>query len=79
MSAKPPLITHTNARALNPGYPRNKTDDIFKKMAAKGGVAGMTAVRSFVHDSEPTTTEHLLDHFDHVVKLVGVEHAGHRH
>jgi membrane dipeptidase len=75
-SAKPPLITHTNARALVPGYPRNKTDEMFKKMAAKGGVAGMTAVRSFVRDSEPTTIEHLLDHFDHVAKLVGVEHVG---
>lgn len=75
-SAKPPLITHTNARALNPGYPRNKTDEIFKKMAAKGGVAGMTAVRSFVRDSEPTNLEHLLDHYDYVAKLVGVEHVG---
>ena len=76
VSAKPPLITHTNARALNPGYPRNKTDEIFKKMAAKGGVAGMTAVRSFVRDSEPTTIENLLDHYDYVAKLVGVEHVG---
>lgn len=75
-SAKPPLITHTNARALNPGYPRNKTDETFRQMAAKGGVAGMTAVRSFVRDSEPTTIEHLLDHFDYVAKLVGVEHVG---
>jgi membrane dipeptidase len=76
ISLKPPLITHTNARALVPDYPRNKTDEIFKRMAAKGGVAGMTAVRSFVRDSEPTTTEHLLDHFDYVAKLVGVEHVG---
>jgi membrane dipeptidase len=75
-TVKPPLITHTNVRALNPGYPRNKTDEIFKKMAAKGGVAGMTAVRSFVRDSEPTTLEHLLDHYDYLVKLVGVEHVG---
>jgi membrane dipeptidase len=75
-TGKPPLITHTNARALNPGYPRNKTDETFKKMAAKGGVAGMTAVRSFVRDSEPTTLEHLLDHYDYVAKLVGVEHVG---
>ena len=75
-TVRPPLITHTNARALNPGYPRDKTDEIFKKMAAKGGVAGMTAVRSFVRDSEPTTIEHLLDHYDYVAKLVGVEHVG---
>jgi membrane dipeptidase len=75
-SAKPPLITHTNVRALVPGYPRNKTDEAIKKMAAKGGVVGMTCVRSFVRDREPTTIEHLLDHYDYVAKLVGVEHLG---
>ncbi|MGH9335811.1 MAG: dipeptidase, partial [Vicinamibacteria bacterium] len=75
-SKKPPLITHTNVRALVPGYPRNKTDEAIQKMAAKGGVVGMTAVRSFVRDSEPTTIEHLLDHYDHVARLVGVEHLG---
>ena len=25
---------------------------------------------------EPTTIEHLLDHFDHVAKLIGPEHLG---
>ncbi|HXV60077.1 MAG TPA: membrane dipeptidase [Vicinamibacteria bacterium] len=75
-SVKPALITHTNVRALVPGYPRNKTDEALKKMAAKGGVVGMTAVRSFVHHSEPTTIDHLLDHYDYVAKLIGVEHLG---
>jgi membrane dipeptidase len=28
----------------------------------------------FVKAEEPTTIEHVLDHFDHVAKLVGVEH-----
>ena len=76
LSSKPVLITHSNARALNPGYPRNKTDEAIRKMAKSGGVIGMTAVRSFVHAEEPTTIEHLLDHYDHVAKLVGVEHLG---
>ena len=76
VSRKSVLITHTNARALVPGYPRDKTDESFRKMAAKGGVAGMTVIRSFVRDSDPTTIEHLLDHYDHVAKLVGVEHVG---
>jgi membrane dipeptidase len=30
----------------------------------------------FVRDQEPTTIEHALDHFEHVKKLVGVEHLG---
>ena len=30
----------------------------------------------FVRDREPTTVEHMVDHIDHVVKLVGIEHVG---
>jgi membrane dipeptidase len=37
---------------------------------------GITGVRMFVRDQEPTTVEHMVDHIDHVVKLVGVEHVG---
>ena len=76
VSKKPVLITHSNCRALVPGHPRLKTDEAIKKMAASGGVMGITGVRMFVKSDEPTTVEHVLDHFDHVVKLVGVEHVG---
>ncbi len=75
-SKKPVLITHSNCRALVPAHPRLKTDEAIKKMAASGGVMGITGVRMFVKSDEPTTVEHALDHFDHVVKLVGVEHLG---
>ena len=37
---------------------------------------GITGVRMFVKADEPTSIEHALDHFDHVRKLVGVEHLG---
>jgi hypothetical protein len=30
----------------------------------------------FVRGEEPTTLEHIVDHIDHVAKLVGVEHVG---
>jgi membrane dipeptidase len=76
VSAKPVLITHSNARALNPRQPRTKSDDAIKAMAKSGGVMGITGVRMFVKADEPTTIEHLLDHYDHVAKLVGVEHLG---
>ena len=33
-------------------------------------------IRFMVRDREPVTIEHVLDHFDHVAKLVGVEHVG---
>jgi membrane dipeptidase len=76
LSKKPVLITHSNCRALAPGHPRCKSDEAITKMAASGGVMGITAVRMFVKVDEPTTIEHVLDHFDHVAKLVGAEHLG---
>lgn len=76
LSARPVLITHSNCRALAPGHPRCKTDEAIRKMAAKGGVMGVTAVRNFVRNEEPTTIEHFIDHIDHIVRLVGIEHAG---
>ena len=75
LSPKPIAITHSNCRALN-NHPRLKTDEAIQKLAAKGGVMGITGVRMFVRDREPTTIEHLVDHIDHVVKLVGIEHVG---
>ncbi|HYL97663.1 MAG TPA: membrane dipeptidase, partial [Blastocatellia bacterium] len=75
-SKQPVLITHSNCRALVNGHPRCKTDEAIKKMAAAGGVMGITAVRMFVKAEEPTTIEDVLNHYDHVAKLVGPEHLG---
>lgn len=76
ISKKPVLITHSNCRALAPGHPRCKTDEAIKKMGAAGSVMGITGVRMFVKNEEPTTIEDYLNHFDHVRKLVGSEHLG---
>ena len=76
ISKKPVLITHSNCRTLVPGHPRVKTDEAIKKVGASGGVMGITAVRMFVKVDEPTTVEHVIDHFDHVRKLIGPEHIG---
>jgi membrane dipeptidase len=76
VSKKPVLITHSNCRVLVNGHPRCKTDEAIKKMAAQGGVMGITGVRMFVKADEPTTVENFLDHFDHVKKLVGPEFLG---
>jgi membrane dipeptidase len=76
VSSRPVLITHSNCRALAPGHPRCKTDEAIQAMARSGGVMGITGVRNFVTLEEPTTVDHVIDHFDHVRRLVGVEHVG---
>jgi membrane dipeptidase len=75
VSPVPIAFTHSNCRALN-DHPRLKTDEAIKKLAQKGGVMGITGVRMFVKKTEPTTVEDIVDHIDHVVKLVGIEHVG---
>jgi membrane dipeptidase len=75
VSKAPVLITHSNCRALAQ-HPRCKPDEVIRKVAATGGVMGITGVRPFVKTTEPTTIEDVLNHYDHVAKLVGVEHVG---
>jgi len=75
-SSKPVIITHSNCRTLNPGHPRAKTDEMIKKLAAKGGIMGIAEIRFMVKDKEPVTIEDFLDHYDHIIKLVGPEFAG---
>ena len=75
ISKRPVAITHSNCRALN-NHPRLKTDEAIAKCAARGGVMGVTGVRNFVRDREPTGIEHIVDHIDHVVKVAGIEHVG---
>lgn len=75
-SKKPVLITHSNVRALTAGHPRCKPDDVIRKVGQAGSVMGITGVRMFVKDSEPTTVEDALNHFDYVAKMIGIEHVG---
>lgn len=75
ISPKPIAITHSNCRALV-NHPRVKTDEAIKALGAKGGVMGITGVRMFVSEKEPTTIANMVDHIDHVVKLIGIDHVG---
>jgi membrane dipeptidase len=74
-SKRTPIISHANCAALNE-HPRNKSDDIIRALAKKGGVMGLTTVNTMVKRDFPVTMEHWLDHVDHIVKLVGVDHVG---
>lgn len=76
VSQKPVLVTHSNCRTLVPGSARCKTDQAIRRMAARGGVMGITMVRFFVRNGGSATIENVLDHFDHIAKVAGIEHVG---
>ncbi len=74
-SSKPIIASHSNSRAVC-DHPRNLYDDQIKALAENGGVMGMNYCLPFVKDSDHVTVEDMLDHVDHIVKLVGVNHVG---
>jgi membrane dipeptidase len=76
MSKAPVILSHGNCRALNPDSPRTSTDEAIRKLAKRGGVLGITCIAFMVKGTEPVTVEDVVNHFDHVRDLVGIEHVG---
>jgi membrane dipeptidase len=76
ISKAPVILSHGNCRALIPGGLRASTDDAIRKLAAKGGVMGISDIAFMVKGTEPVTIDDVVDHYDHVRNLVGIEHVG---
>ncbi len=75
-AGKPPLFTHASARTLVPECLRCKTDDMLRKLAAKGGVVGVPMIRFMIRAAPPVGVEHVADHVEHLIRLIGAEHVG---
>jgi membrane dipeptidase len=75
-ATRPVIFTHASCRALLPDYMRCKTDEAIRKLADGGGVMGIPFIRFMIKEGPPVSVEDVIDHFDHVVDLVGVEHVG---
>lgn len=75
-ATKPVVFTHAAARALMPGYARCKSDEAIRALARNGGVMGIAFIRFMIRPEAPVTVEQVVDHIDHVIKLVGAEHVG---
>jgi membrane dipeptidase len=67
-------VTHANCRAVC-DHPRNLADWQLEALAERGGVLGMLGL-AFVVDPDAPTLSRWLDHFDHAVALMGIEHVG---
>lgn len=73
-SSGPVIASHSNARALR-DHPRNLTDEMIQAIATSGGLVGAVAVANYIAEPEATVAA-WVDHIDHMVNLVGIEHVG---
>lgn len=75
-SKHPVIASHTGVEQLH-HHMRCKSDEEIKAIADTGGVTGVFAMPWFIHeDPNHTTIDHVLDHIDYIVRLVGVDHVG---
>jgi membrane dipeptidase len=74
VSRKPVTANHTAARSVF-SHARGKTDDELRAIASTGGVIGIVAVPHFLSGEPSPSIVQMLDHIDHVVKVVGWQHV----
>jgi len=69
----PVLVSHAACRAVL-DTPRNVSDEQMRAVAERGGVLGMMAL-PLVVDPEKPTIDRLLDHVEHAIAVMGIEHV----
>lgn len=74
-SRGPVAFTHANPLALAKS-PRNKPDEAFKALAAKGGVAGVVRLPAWLTPHGRASVEDYLHAIDYLVELTGIDHVG---
>jgi membrane dipeptidase len=75
-STRPVVATHSCCRALC-NHPRNMTDDMIRALADKGGVIQINFYPVFLDTcADRPSYKRIVDHIDHVVGLVGIDHVG---
>ncbi|MGG5809180.1 dipeptidase [Falsiroseomonas sp. CW058] len=79
-SRTPVVATHTACAALR-AHPRNLDDGQLDALKAVAGLVQVTAVASFLkeapagHSARATVADY-VDHVDHAVRRIGIEHVG---
>ena len=80
VSEKPVLVSHVGVRAVC-DVAANHSDERIRAIGANGGVIGMEMVKTEVkkgaqESGEEVTFATVVDHIDHIVGLIGIDHVG---
>ncbi len=73
-STAPIAASHTICRAVR-DHRRGKTDEELRAIADGGGFVGITCVPLFLREDGGTILD-LLDHIEHAVGVMGIDHVG---
>ena len=75
ISSRPVVCSHSSSRALC-DHPRNLTDEQLRAIAKRGGVVQVCLYSGFLRSDAPATILDAIEHINHIVNLVGVDHVG---
>ncbi len=88
VSQAPLIASHSSARALT-NVPRNMNDEMLKGLAKNGGVVMVNFYNGFINTeyakagmpaptkaADTATFEMLMQHFEHIIKVAGIDHVG---
>ena len=73
-ATRPFVCSHSNSAALH-HHQRNITDLQMEAVARSGGLVGIACYPGFFAE-RPPTVEHVLDHVEHALRVVGAGHVG---
>jgi membrane dipeptidase len=69
------LITHAGCKSVH-DHPRNKTDEILKAVADKGGVVGIYDLPYLAASPKQPDLDDYMAHMTHALKVCGEDHVG---
>lgn len=88
VSRAPLIASHSSCRALT-NVPRNMSDEMLRALARNGGVVMINFYNGFINTeyarpgmpaptkpAEKATLEMLMQHFEHAIKVAGIDHVG---
>jgi len=73
-STKPVAVTHANPASLVP-HPRNKSDEVLKELAARGGMLGVSGYRN-ISGPYAESIDRWAEMVARTVDLIGIDHVG---
>ena len=75
ISRNPVVCSHSSSRALC-NHPRNLTDNQLKAISRQGGVVQVCLYSGFLRSDTPASICDAIEHLNHMVNIMGVEHVG---